>query len=141
MPELKTKVTGQSLSAFLKSIEDEKRRRECRVIVDLMKKATGASPKMWGPSIVGFGDYRYTSGGRENDWFLVGFSPRKQNLTLYLMGGFNRYPDLMKSLGKYKTGGGCLYVKTIDDIDLSVLEKLVANSARDLPGIKRESTR
>ncbi len=94
-----------------------------------MKRVTRAEPKIWGPSIIGFGDYRYKyESGREGDWFLAGFSPRKQNLTLYIFGGFPRYDELMKKLGKYKTGKSCLYIKRIDDIDLATLEELVEQS-------------
>jgi hypothetical protein len=95
-----------------------------------MKEVTGVEPKMWGSSIVGFGDYRYKyASGREGDWFLTGFSPRKQALTLYIFGGFENYDDLLGKLGKFKIGKGCLYVNKIEDINLDVLRELVAKSA------------
>jgi hypothetical protein len=98
-----------------------------------MKAAVGAAPRMWGSSIVGFGEYRYKyASGRENDWFLVGFSPRKQDLTIYIMGGFDRYEALMSRLGKYKAGGSCLYIKRLADIDAAVLEELVSASVKHL---------
>ena len=131
--DLKTKKTTQSVSRFIDDIEDEGRREDCRRVLDLMMKATGAEPKMWGESVVGFGDYHYRyDSGRENDWFVTGFSPRKQNLTLYFMTGLDRYESLLKRLGKHKTGKGCLYIRNLDDIDIGVLRELVTTSARDL---------
>ena len=129
MAEMKTKKNDQSVEAFLNGIADERMRQDCFTVLNLMKQVTGAEPKMWGTSIVGFGDYHYKyESGREGDWFLTGFSPRNQNLTLYIMAGFARYDELMKKLGKHKTGKSCLYIKKIDDIDLSVLEELVKQS-------------
>jgi len=102
-------------------------------LVRIMKAAVGTAPKMWGASIVGFGEYRYKyASGRENDWFLVGFSPRKQDLTLYIMGGFDRHGALMSKLGKHKTRGSCLYIKRLSDIDTAVLEKLVSASVKHM---------
>ena len=131
MVELKTKLTDASVDKFLKAIKDEQTRADCYQIVEIMKNATKAEPKMWGTSIVGFGDYHYKyASGQENDWFLVGFSPRKQNLTLYLMGGFDENKDLLKNLGKHSLGKGCLYVKTLEDVDTKVLKKLVSETVR-----------
>lgn len=133
MVELKTKLTDASVDKFLKAIKDEQTRADCYQIVEIMKNATKAEPKMWGTSIVGFGDYHYKyKSGHENDWFLVGFSPRKQNLTLYLMGGFDENKDLLKNLGKHSLGKGCLYVKTLEDIDTKVLKKLVSETVKRL---------
>ncbi|MFQ5550608.1 MAG: DUF1801 domain-containing protein [Gemmatimonadales bacterium] len=130
MAELKTKPTAASVTAFLNGIEDVQRKKDCKTVQRIMKRATGKRAKMWGDSIVGFGSYHYKyESGREGDWFLTGFSPRKQALTLYIMAGFKRYEALMRKLGKYKTGGSCLYVKHLDDIDLDVLEDLVRLSA------------
>ena len=127
MAELKTRATKASVDTFLQGIRDEKRRQDCYAILKIMKKATKAEPKMWGTSIVGFGDHHYVyESGREGDWFLTGFSPRIQNLTLYSMGGFDR--ELMKKLGKYKTGKGCLYINKLDDVDLNVLQELIGTS-------------
>ena len=131
--DLKTKKTTQSVSRFIEEIEDEGRREDCRRVLELMTKATGTEPKMWGASVVGFGDYHYKyDSGRENDWFVTGFSPRKQNLTLYFMTGLDRYASLLKRLGKHKTGKGCLYIRNLDDVDIGVLRELVTSSARDL---------
>jgi hypothetical protein len=131
MAELKTKETKESVSAFLKKIPDQTRRQDCLAVVDIMRDVTGEEPKMWGPSIVGFGSYHYKyASGREGDWMITGFSPRKGDLTLYLMGGFEPSADLMKRLGKFKTGKGCLYIKKLEDVDLGVLRKLVANSVK-----------
>lgn len=129
MVELKTKVTRASVEKFLEGIKDEKRRQDCYQILKIMKQATRAEPKMWGTSIVGFGEYRYRyASGREGEWFLTGFSPRVQNLTLYMMGGFDK--DVLKRLGKYKTGKGCLYINKLEDVDLRVLKELVVKSAQ-----------
>lgn len=127
MAELKTRATKASVDTFLQGIRDEKRRQDCYAILKIMKKATKAEPKMWGTSIVGFGDHHYVyESGREGDWFLTGFSPRIQNLTLYSMGGFDR--ELLKKLGKYKTGKSCLYFNKLDDVDLNVLQELIGTS-------------
>lgn len=129
MAELKTKQNDQSVEAFLNSVTDEKKRQDCFTILNLMKEVTGTEPKMWGTSIVGFGSYHYTyASGRDGDWFLTGFSPRKQNLTLYIMAGFEQYDSLMNELGKYKTGKSCLYIKKTEDIDLDTLRELVRQS-------------
>jgi hypothetical protein len=129
MAELKTKATTASVSDFIAAVEDEERRKDCREVLEIMKKATGDAPKMWGASIVGFGNHRYKyATGRELDWFLTGFSPRKRDLTLYIMPGFARYRELMASLGKYKTGKSCLYIKRLADIDVDVLQTLVESS-------------
>lgn len=129
MAELKTKQTNQSVREFLDGIADEQKRRDCLAVLELMEEATRAEPKMWGESIVGFGSYHYKyESGREGDWFLTGFSPRKQSLTLYVMAGFERYDALLKKLGKHKTGKSCLYVNRLDDIDLATLKELIRQS-------------
>ena len=129
MAELKTKLNEASVEDFINSVDDEVKREDCRVVLELMSRATNEEPKMWGSSIVGFGTYHYKyASGREGDWMKIGFSPRKQNLTLYIMDGFDKYDELMSKLGKYKTGKSCLYVKSLADIDKKVLEKLVKES-------------
>ena len=129
MAELKTKRNDQSVDEFLQAIPDERRRKDCYTVLELMKKVTGEEPKMWGDAIVGFGDYHYKyASGREGDWFFTGFSPRKQNLTLYIMSGFEEYNDLLNKLGKLKTGKACLYINKLKDVDLSVLRELVTKS-------------
>lgn len=131
MSELKTKVNNASIDKFLNSVADEQTRQDCYEILKIMKQVTKEEPKMWGTSIVGFGSYHYKgASGREGDWMLTGFSPRKQNLTLYLMHGFDVHKDLLKKLGKYKTSMGCLYIKKLDDIDRKVLKALVAASVK-----------
>lgn len=130
MAELKTKQTDQSVEDFLDGIPDDKKREDSYKILKLMKNATGKEPKMWGDSIIGFGSYHYCyESGREGDWFLTGFSPRKQNLTLYIMAGFTQYDALLQKLGKFSTGKACLYIKKIEDIDMPTLEELVRQSA------------
>jgi hypothetical protein len=129
MAELKTKQNDQNVEEFLNQIADEKRRQDCFIILELMKRVTKSEPKMWGSSIIGFGSYQYKyESGQKGNWFLTGFSPRKQNLTLYIMAGFDRYDELMNKLGKYKTGKSCLYIKKIEDIDLPTLSELVKQS-------------
>jgi len=129
MSGLKTKKNRASVQQFLGSVDNEKRRKDARTVLKLMQEITGEKPAMWGSSIVGFGSYHYRyESGREGDWMLTGFSPRKQALTLYIMSGFRRYEDLMSRLGKYKTGKSCLYVKNLEDIDLDVLRELIAES-------------
>ncbi len=133
MSELKTKPTDSSVDEFLNSIEDDSKRSDCRKLVKIMRKLTGEKPRMWGPSIVGFGSYRYNyASGQEGDWPLTSFSPRKQALTVYIMPGFARYDSLMGKLGKYKTGKSCLYIKKLEDVDLEVLEELIDQSARHI---------
>src|SRR5512139_1086624 len=114
MAELKTQRNKRSVTAFLKTISDEQQRHDALTLVDIMRKATKAEPVMWGSNIVGFGTYRYKyASGREGEWFLTGFSPRKQNLTLYITSGFEAYEPLLARLGKYSTGKSCLYIKKI----------------------------
>lgn len=125
----KTKKTGQSVSAFLNAIDDPARRRDAKAVAKLMREITGEKPALWGPSMVGYGSYHYRyASGREGDWFLTGFSPRKRALTLYIMAGFDRYETLMKELGTYKTGKSCLYLKSLDDVDRDVLRTLITES-------------
>ena len=131
--ELKTKVNDASVTKFLNSVDDEQKRDDCFEILKMMQQVTKAEPKMWGSSIVGFGSYHYKGkSGREGDWMLTGFSPRKQNLTLYLTGGFDTHADLLKKLGKFTTSVGCLYIKTLDDVDKKVLKELVQASVKRL---------
>ena len=130
MAELKTRPTDESVQAFLEGVENQKRKEDSFQILDLMKVATGEEPRMWGDSIIGFGTYRYKyKSGKEGEWMLTGFSPRKQNLTLYIMSGFENYEDLLGRLGKYKTGKSCLYINKIEDVDQEVLKELVKLSA------------
>lgn len=131
MAELKTKLNDGSVVDFINSVSDTKKREDSFIIIDLMKKVTKAEPKMWGDSIIGFGSrrFKYTS-GRKLDWFLTGFSPRKQNLTFYIMSGFDEYNELVKNLGKYKTSKACLYVKKLEDIDMKVLKEMIKLSVK-----------
>lgn len=136
--ELKTRVNAASVEGFLNSVEDEQKRADCFEILKMMKQVTKETPKMWGSSIVGFGSYHYKgASGREGDWMLTGFSPRKQNLTLYLMGGFDVHKDLLKKLGKHKTSVGCLYIKKLDDVDKKVLKELVTESFKTMKKLSK----
>ena len=131
MAELKTKATDASVSKFISAIGDERRRKDCKAIAAMMQKATKSKPKMWGPSIVGFGDFAYVNSAKEqHQWFQCGFSPRKQALTLYLIGGYPKDPATAKKLGKFKTGGSCLYIKTLDDVHVPTLRSLIAQSLK-----------
>lgn len=133
MAELKTKKTRASVEKFLNGVKDEGRREDCFAILKMMQQATRSEPSMWGSSIVGFGSchLKYAS-GRELDWFLVGFAPRKNDLTLYIMPGFDKYGDLLGQLGKHKTGKSCLYIKRLTDVDRKVLKQLITESVRHM---------
>ena len=131
MAELKTQPNDASVDEFLESLEDQDRREDCRKLVGIMKRITRADPQMWGKSMVGFGRYRYRyASGREGEWFLSGFSPRKQDLTIYVMAGLSRYGELLKKLGRHRTGKSCLYLKRLDDADPKVLRELITASVR-----------
>ena len=138
MTELKTRVTAASVADFIASVLDERRRRDCEAVLALMQEVTGKPPEMWGDSIVGFGRYTYRyASGQTGEWMLTGFSPRKENLTLYLMGlyltgGPGEDTDLLARLGKHKTGKGCLYIKRLSDVDMGVLRSLVEKSIAQL---------
>ncbi len=130
MAKLKTQKTDASVKEFLTAVPDEKKRNDSFAILELMSEVTGEEPAMWGTSIVGFGSYRYKyASGQEGEWPLVGFSPRKQNLTLYIMSGFDEYDSLLANLGKYKTGKSCLYINKLEDVDLATLREMVKQSA------------
>ena len=133
MAELKTKLNDNSVIDFLDKVEDADKRRDSFEILKLMRQITGAEPKMWGDSIVGFGSYHYRyKSGREGDWMLTGFSPRKQNISVYIMCGFQHVEDQMKKLGKHKTGASCLYIKRLSDVDLNVLSEIINESIKQL---------
>ena len=139
MAENKTRETEGNVENYLASAAPD-RRADLDQLIEMMQRLTGCPPKMWGPSIVGFGRYRYRyESGREGDWFLAGFASRKQSLTLYIMSGFPRHAELMERLGKYKTGKSCLYIKRLEDVDLGVLEELVARSAEHVKASSVES--
>ena len=129
MAEVKTKRTGASVRAFLDAVDDPQQRADVKKIAAMMRAATGEPPKMWGPSIVGYGSYhfRYAS-GRGGDWFLTGFSPRKQNISVYIMPGFSSFERQLGKLGKYKTGKSCLYIRRLADVDEKVLGRLIDQS-------------
>ena len=133
MAELKTRPNASDVLGFLNSVSDEKKKQDSYQLLNLMENITREKPVMWGGSIIGFGRYHYKyASGREGDWFLTGFSPRKQNLTLYIMSGFKRFEELLAKLGKHSTGKGCLYIKRLEDIDLKVLGELVQQSVLHL---------
>jgi uncharacterized protein YdhG (YjbR/CyaY superfamily) len=127
----KTKKNTVSVASFLNAIEDPRKRSDAKKTAAMMRRATGNRARMWGSSIIGYGEYHYKyESGREGDSALVGFSPRKQNLAVYIMPGFDAFPTLMKKLGKYKTGKSCLYLNKLDDVDHDVLEKLIGDSVK-----------
>lgn len=129
MAEPKTRETTESVAAFLDEIPDDIRRQDARTVVKIMRAVTKEEPKMWGSSIVGFGRRRYEySGGREDEWMIIGFAPRKGNLTLYIPGGLDKFSDLLQDLGKCKAAKSCLHIKKLSDVDLDVLNKLVKKS-------------
>jgi hypothetical protein len=131
LAEIKTKETSSSVADFIVSITDEQKRKDSQLILKMMEKATKEKPKMWGSSMVGFGNVRYKSPatGREVDWFKIGFSPRKTNLSLHLI-NIQMHADALTKLGKHKTGVGCLYINKLEDIDIKVLEKMIAAAAK-----------
>jgi hypothetical protein len=139
--ELKTKETGASVEEFLNGVVDERQRADAFRVLEIFKKATGEEPKMWGPAIIGFGSrvLKYAS-GRELDWMLTGFSPRKGTLTLYVVNGLAKYGDQMAKLGKHKTGKGCLYIKRLSDIDEKVLANLIKDSVKHMRAAKDSSS-
>lgn len=133
MSEQKTKPTAQSVESFLKKAADDKVRPDCDALIKLMKKATRKEPAMWGPSIIGFGTYHYKyATGHEGDAPLTGFSPRKGNISVYIMPGFAEYEDLISKLGKHKAGKACLYIKRLEDVNVKVLQQLIEKSVHYL---------
>jgi Domain of unknown function (DU1801) len=131
MAELKTKVNDASVAGFLAAVPDEAQRKAANTLLALFRKATGTEPKMWGDSIVGFDQYHYVGkSGRSGDWLLAGFSPRKQNLTMYVYGGWEQHPDLLEKLGKHSLGKGCLYIPRLESVDMAVLEGLIDAAVR-----------
>jgi len=133
MAELKTQINDANVDDFLNTIEDGHKRADCFAIAKLMQQATRAKSKMWGANIVGFGTYHYKyASGREGDWMLIGFSPRKANITLYIMAGFDQYEDLLKKLGKFKTGKSCLYIQSLAGMDKAVLKELIKQSVEHM---------
>ncbi|WP_118975232.1 DUF1801 domain-containing protein [Taibaiella koreensis] len=133
---IKTKQTDDSVEAFIDSLPDEQKRRDCHVLLGLMENATKEKPKMWGAAMIGFGNYRYKSptSGREVDWFRIGFSPRKANLSIYLTMDINAETESLQQLGKHKTGAGCLYINKLADVDMKVLESMIKTAAKKKMG-------
>ncbi len=133
MSENKTKENDQSVTKFLQSVEHDRKREDGFALLELFQEVTGEEPKMWGDTIIGFGKYHYKyESGREGDAMLAGFSPRKQNLALYIMAGVENYPDLLEKLGKHKTGKSCLYINKLDDVDTDVLKEMVRLSVKHM---------
>jgi len=131
MADIKTKPTSASVEDFINSIEDQKKREDSFVLLEMMRKAIGEEPKMWGSSLIGFGQIRLKSPntGREVDWLRIGFSPRKANLSLYLSGDINhQHGEALKKLGKHKTGVGCLYINKLEDVDIKILKSMIEAS-------------
>nr|WP_294903160.1 DUF1801 domain-containing protein [uncultured Lacibacter sp.] len=134
MAELKTQRNKASVETFLNNVADEEKRKDCFTVMELMKKVSKEEPAMWGDSIVGFGSYHYKSerSKQEGDWFITGFSPRKQNLTLYIMPGIGHYKELLDQLGQCKTGGSCLYIKKLSDVDTKILKQLITTAYKNM---------
>ena len=129
MAEAKTRPTKASVTAFLAAIPDERRRKEGQAVAKLLREVTGEKPVLWGPNIVGFGTYVHEyADGREGEWPIVGFSPRKSELVVYVMPGFERYADLLSRLGRHRTGKSCLYLRNLAEVDLAVLREIVVRS-------------
>lgn len=133
MAELKTKKTNASVAAFLNAVEDKTKRADCKAIAKMMREATGKRAKMWGSAIVGFDSYDYTyESGRSGSWPVCGFSPRAQNISVYIMPGFSKFERILDGLGKFKTGKSCLYIKRLDDVDQTVLGNLITASVKEM---------
>ena len=143
MAELKTKKTEVSVESFLNGVADAQKRADAYQLVELMTEITGETPKMWGPSIVGFGEYHYVyESGHEGDCCLAGFSPRSSALVLYFMAGLEeRFPALVKKLGKVKTSKGCLYIKKLADVDLAVLREIIEKNVKHLSSMRKSETK
>lgn len=131
LAEIKTKQTSESVDSFIENIPNEQQRKDSKLIAKMMEKAMKEKPKMWGKTMIGFGNVRYKSSatGREVDWFKIGFSPRKANISLHLI-DLKRHADALTKLGKHKTGVGCLYINKLEDVDTKVLEKMIATAAK-----------
>jgi hypothetical protein len=129
--EIKTKPSASSVEKFIGSISDEQKRKDSELILSMMERATGEKGQVWGESMIGFGNRRYKSPatGREVDWFIIGFAPRKANISLYLTMDISKHGDALEKLGKHKTGKGCLYINKVSDVDLKVLEKMINTAA------------
>ncbi|MFC1797167.1 DUF1801 domain-containing protein [Pseudomonadota bacterium] len=133
MAKNKTNPNSSPVEEFINAVDNEQKRKDSWDMIALMKKITGSEPKMWGSSLVGFGSYHYKyESGREGDFFLTGFSPRKTAFTVYIMPGFSEYTDLMEQLGPYKTGKSCLYIKNLDVVDRAILEQIIGKSVEDM---------
>lgn len=132
LAEIKTKQTSSSVADFIDGLPDEQKRKDSQVILKMMEKASKEKPKMWGSSIIGFGNVRYKSpaSGREVDWFKMGFAPRKANFSLHLVIDIKKHADKLEKLGKHKTGVGCLYINKLADVDIKILEKLIAAAVK-----------
>jgi hypothetical protein len=142
MAEQKTKPTSVTVDSFLSKVADPQQRADALSVLEMMKDVTGLAPRMWGPSMVGFGEYHYKYGsGHEGDCFLIGFSPRKAALTIYFMPGLDRFQPFLKRLGKYKTGKACLYIKKLADIDLGVLREMIETGFVMIQDVVQQRTR
>lgn len=141
MAEMKTKPTGASVEKFLNQVSDETRREDCFKVAQIMEEITGEKPVMWGPSIVGFGSYHYKyASGRVGDWPIAAFSPRKKDLTIYIMPGVQQYGELMEKLGKHSSAKSCLYIKRLSDVHVPTLKKLIRESVKTMKQILKEKS-
>lgn len=138
MAEIKTKPGEENIHDFLNTITPDNKKKDAFQLLELFQKITGLQPQLWGGAIIGFGKYQYQQkGGQKGEWFLTGFSPRKSNISIYTMAGFEQYESLLKQLGKHKTGTGCLYINKLADIDIAILEKIALTSFEEM---KKKST-
>ncbi|MBE9068788.1 DUF1801 domain-containing protein [Leptolyngbya cf. ectocarpi LEGE 11479] len=133
MSDLKTQPNDASVDKFIQALENEQRRNDCLTLLPIMQRVTQREPTMWGDSMIGFGRYHYRyKSGREGDWFITGFSPRKRELTVYIMPGFENYSALLEQLGKHRLGKSCLYIKKLSDVDITLLETLITQSITEM---------
>lgn len=141
MSDLKTKITDDSVEDYIEALKNERQRKDSLVLLKMMKKITKATPRLWSHGAIGFGSYTYKgASGRTGEWYITGFSPRKQNISIVLMAGFGHNKDLLKKLGKHKTGGGCLYINSLEDVDKKILEELIRSNIKKFSEIQKKKS-
>ncbi len=141
MSDLKTKITDDSVEDYIEALKNERQRKDSLVLLKMMKKITKATPRLWSHGAIGFGSYTYKgASGRTGEWYITGFSPRKQNISIVLMAGFGHNKDLLKKLGKHKTGGGCLYINSLEDVDKKILEELIRSNTKKFAEIQKKKS-
>lgn len=139
MPKLKTKITDEDVIGYIESIEDESKKEDACALVELFEKVTKKEPRLWNNNVIGFGTYHYKSerSSQEGEWYVTGFAVRKQNISIYIIPGFDDFEELLSKIGKYTNSKGCLYIKKLEDVDVSILEELIGESVEKMRGLYR----